>query len=148
MTNSRGAICVNASPFVANNSQSANDVAGLLVRHVNGKTYTPLTVDLGEYYSLSNTDQELHFIGHKPGGETVLASFNLISYADGAGGVDEFKLSPFRRRANMVRLRCRARGGERQSEILRVIRRPCAPMNGWGAGSTSRLVEFYSKSIQ
>ena len=86
---------MNASPFVANNSQSANDVAGLLVRHVNGKTFTPLTVDLGEYYPPTNTDEEIHFIGHKPGGGTVLTSFQLDLLADGAGGVDDFQAFTF-----------------------------------------------------
>ncbi len=89
--NARGTICVNSSPYVTNGTSSCNDVAGLVVSHVNGKEFTPLTIDLAEYYSTTNTDQIIHFIGHKPDGATVNASFELDLIADGPGGIDDFQ---------------------------------------------------------
>lgn len=148
VTNSRGTICVNASPFVANNSQSADDVAGLLVRHVNGKTFTPLTVDLGEYYSPSNTDEEIHFIGHKPDGETVLASFQLDLLADGAGGVDDFQAFTFPPEfADIVRLEVPNTRWRFDNLTFSTVVPPVLPAEQrLGPGFTS-AVELYSKSI-
>lgn len=148
VTNSRGTICVNASPFVANSSQSANDVAGLLVRHVNGKTFTPLTVDLGEYYSPSNTDEEIHFVGHKPDGETVLTSFQLDLLADGAGGVDDFQAFAFPPEfADIVRLEVPSTRWRFDNLTFSTVIPPALPADQrLGPGFTS-AVELYSKSI-
>jgi hypothetical protein len=82
---------VSSSPYVSNGTQSCDDVAGMVVSHVNGKEFTPLSIDLGEYYSTTNTDQTIVFIGRKPGGATVNASFDLDLLADGPGGIDDFQ---------------------------------------------------------
>lgn len=91
VANARGTICVNSSPYVTNGTHSCNDVAGLVVSHIHGMVFTPIAIDLGEYYSTSNTDQTIQFIGHKPGGVTVSTSFDLDLLADGSGGIDDFQ---------------------------------------------------------
>lgn len=95
VTNARGTICVNSSPFVTNGTHSCNDVAGMVVSHVHGMTFTPLTIDLGEYYSTSNTDQTIHFVGHKSDGTTVNTSFDLDLLADGPDGIEDFQSFTF-----------------------------------------------------
>lgn len=105
VTNARGTICVNSSPFVTNGTHSCNDIAGMVVRHIHGMTFSPLTIDLGEYYSTSNTDQTIHFVGHKSDGTTVNTSFDLDLLADGPGGTGDFQNFTFPLDfANIIRL--------------------------------------------
>jgi hypothetical protein len=148
VTNSRGTICVNASSLVTNSSQSANDVAGLLVRHVNGKTFTPRTIDIGEYNSPPSTDEEIHFIGRKPDGETVLTSFQLDLVADGAGGVDDFQAFTFPPEfADIVRLEVPSTRWRFDNLTFSTVIPPVLPADQrLGPGFIS-AVELYSKSI-
>jgi hypothetical protein len=148
VTNARGTICVNPSPFVTNNTQSANDVAGLLVRHVNGKTFTPLTIDLGEYYSTSNTDQEILFIGYKQGGETVSTGFQLDLIADGVGGADDFQTFTFPPEfADIVRLEVPNTKWRFDNLTFSTVIPPALPADQRLGPAFASAIELYSKSI-
>lgn len=148
VTNARGTICVNSSPFVTNNTQSANDVAGLIVRHVNRKTFTPLTIDLGEYYSTSNSDQEILFIGYKPGGETVSTGFELDLIADGAGGADDFQTFTFPPEfADIVRLEVPNTKWRFDNLTFSTVIPPALPADQRLGPAFTSAMELYSKSI-
>ena len=148
VTNARGTICVNASPFVTNNTQSANDVAGLVVRHVNGKTFTPISIDLGEYYSTSNTDDEILFIGYKPGGEAVSTGFILDFIADGTGGVDDFQSFTFPPEfADIVRLEVPNTKWRFDNLTFSTVVPPALPADQRLGAAFTGAVELYSKSI-
>jgi hypothetical protein len=148
VTNSRGTICVNSSPFVTNNTQSANDVAGLVARHVNGITFTPLTIDLGEYSSTSNTDQEILFIGYKQGGETVSTGFQLDLIADGAGGADDFQSFAFPPEfADIVRLEVPNTKWRFDNLTFSTVIPPVLPADQRLGPAFTSAIELYSKSI-
>lgn len=148
VTNSRGTICVNSSPFVTNNTQSADDVAGLVVRHVNGKTFTPLTIDLGEYYSTSNTDGDINFIGYKPGGALVSTGFQLDLIADGVGGVNDFQSFTFPPEfADIVRLEVPNTKWRFDNLTFSTVIPPDLPANQRLGPAFTSATELYSKSI-
>lgn len=147
VTNSRGTICVNSSLTVTNNTQTANDVAGLLVRHVNAKTFTPISIDLGEY-STTTTDEEIHFIGSKPGGETVSTSFTLDLLADGAGGVADFQSFTFPPEfAGIVRLEVPNTKWRFDNLTFSTVVPPVLPADQRLGPAFSNAIELYSKSI-
>jgi hypothetical protein len=148
VTNARGTICVNSSPFVSNNTQSANDVAGLVVRHVNGKNFTPISIDLGEYYSASNTDDEILFIGYKSGGEAVSTGFELDLIADGAGGADDFQTFTFPPEfADIVRLEVPNTKWRFDNLTFSTVIPPALPADQRLGPALTSAIELYSKSI-
>lgn len=148
VTNARGTMCVDySSPSVTNGTQSANDVAGLVVRHMYGKTFTPLAIDLGEY-STSTTDQEILFIGHKSGGETVSAGFMLDLIADGAGGADDFQTFTFPPEfTDIVRLEVPNTKWRFDNLTFSTIVPPALPSDQRLGPVFTSAMELYSKSI-
>ncbi len=82
------------SSSVSNGTTTCNDLAGMVVKHMNGLPFTPLSIDLGEY-STSTSDSVIHFIGYKQNGATVTTSFQIDRLADGVGGIDDFQRFSF-----------------------------------------------------
>ncbi len=94
VTNARGTICLTNSSSVSNGTTTCNDLAGMVVEHMNGLPFTPQSVDLGEY-STTTSDSVIHFIGYKQDGATVTTSFQIDRLADGSGGIDDFQRFSF-----------------------------------------------------
>lgn len=100
VTNARGTICLDGvggggSNSVSSGSIFSNDVEGLKFEHVQGKTFTPVTMEVGEYSRSTSIATPVTFIGTKTGGAQV--SFNVVldGVRDGPGGDPDFQVVTF-----------------------------------------------------
>ncbi|WP_035603379.1 hypothetical protein [Haloferula sp. BvORR071] len=93
-TNASGAICVSDGTGmneVSNGTPTTNHLEGLTVVHEEGRTFTPLAVDLAEYSISVGAPEPIVFMGEKPDGETVEFTVTLDGVRDGPGGAVDFQ---------------------------------------------------------
>ncbi len=97
VTNARGTICPDSDGInsVSSGSTYSNDVEGLKFVQAEGKTFTPLTIEVGEYSLSTSIATPVTFVGTKEGGAQV--SFNVIldGVRDGPGGQPDFQAVTF-----------------------------------------------------
>ncbi|RYD60163.1 MAG: hypothetical protein EOP83_20060 [Verrucomicrobiaceae bacterium] len=98
VTNARNLICPSYEGglnLVSSGSTFTNDVEGLKFVMADGKTFTPVTMDVGEYSISTSISTPVTFIGTKPGGEQVSYSVALDGVRDGPGGEPDFQQVTF-----------------------------------------------------
>ncbi len=107
-SNARGTICVSNGTGineVSNGTPVSSDVEGLTVVHEEGRTFTPLAVDLAEYSISIGAPEPVVFMGTKPDGSMVDFAVTLDGVRDGPGGEADFQHVQFPATfANIVKL--------------------------------------------
>lgn len=98
ITNARGTICLHSgygTNSVVNETTVSNDSEGLKVVNVNGKPFTPISIDIGEYSMSVRLPNPILITGTMASGETVHFTVSLDGIRDGAGGADDFQTISF-----------------------------------------------------
>lgn len=97
VTNARGTICPQSSGInsVSSGSVYCNDVEGLHVVHTQGKTFTPLTIEIAEYSLSTSAATPVSFFGTKANGDQVNFTVTLDGVRDGPGGQPDFQTVTF-----------------------------------------------------
>jgi hypothetical protein len=80
---------------VSSGSAFCGDVEGLHVVHTQGKTFTPLTIEIGEYSLSTSAATPVSFFGTKANGEQVNFTVALDGVRDGPGGQPDFQTVTF-----------------------------------------------------
>ena len=96
--NSRGTICATSGTginSVSSGSKYSNDVENLIVTHVDGQTFTPLSMKVGEYSLSVAPPSPLMVSGNKPDGSQVVMEVFFDGVCDGSNGEDDFELIAF-----------------------------------------------------
>lgn len=89
--NGRGTLCTGVNSPTSNGTRTSWDTTDLEVRHRFGLSFTPLTVDLGEYAN----QKSIVFVGIKENESLVSTTFNLDGRFDGLGGIADFQTFTF-----------------------------------------------------
>jgi Ca2+-binding EF-hand superfamily protein len=80
---------------VSSGSASCNDIEGLHIVHTQGKTFTPLTIEIAEYSLGTSYATPVSFFGTKANGEQVNFTVTLDGVRDGPGGQPDFQKVTF-----------------------------------------------------
>lgn len=80
---------------VSNGTRTTENVNGLLFRQVEGRPFTPISVDLAEYSVSVGAYGPITFFGEKAAGGTVEFTVTLDNVRDGPGGVADYQTVMF-----------------------------------------------------
>lgn len=97
VTSSGGSICVRTPSLgsISNGTVYSNDTLGMNIVHIQGDTFTPISIDLAERSISFAARETIRFTGVKLDGSIVTYNVTIDGEADSTGGIDDFETFTF-----------------------------------------------------